>query len=250
MSVTRLYVEIRGPADGRCSFLHGGPGGPESLFAISTASWSGISSSRTSINAAPDGRPRRGCLCAARPDLDHVVDRLRRNLAANACYSSAIRGSVLGTALCSARPDSCRVSLLAPVCLVREQYRREYAYDLAEATSRGDERALADLREIGPPPYPEASSVGRLQRVTERYRGVEFQSHNHALIVLAGLAQGLVTPGELMHLGAGIHRSLNAMHQELSALALASRSQTRRPGVLLPGPPRPPRGRESRRRVL
>src|SRR5262249_55985001 len=85
---------------------------------------------------------------------------------------------------------------------------------------------LRDLREIGPPPYPDASSVGRLQRVTERYRGVEFQSHNHAMIVLAGLAQGLVTPGELVHLGAGIHRSLNAMHQELSALDL--REEVRR----------------------
>src|SRR5262249_43700568 len=130
-------------------------------------------------------------------------------------------GSVLGILYANAHPDKLSgIICVAPVVSFAEQYRREYAYDLAEATSRGDERALKDLREIGPPPYPDAGSVDRLQRVTARYRGVEFQSHNHALIVLAGLAQGLVTPGELVHLGTGIHRSLNAMHSELSALDL------------------------------
>lgn len=227
----RLYVEIRGrPADGRLLvWLHGGPGGPERPlfryfngeleqdFLVAYLDQRGAG--RSFDADAPAAR-----LTVAQhiADLDRVVDRLRTQFGRERVLLVGHSwGSVLGTLYAAAHPDKVSgLICVAPVIAFAEQYRREYAYDLAEATRRGDERALRDLREIGPPPYPEASSVNRLQRVTERYRGVEFQSHNHALIVLAGLAQGLVTPGELMHLGASTHRSLNAMHQELAALDL------------------------------
>ena len=227
----RLYVEIRGrPEDGRLLlWLHGGPGGPErplfryfngdleQHFLVAYLDQRGAG---RSFDA--DARASQLTVAQHISDLDRVVDHLRTEFGRERVLLVGHSwGSVLG--MLYARDHSEKLSGLicvAPVVSFAEQYRREYAYDLAEAARRGDERALKDLSEIGPPPYPEASSVDRLQRVTEPYRGVEFQSHNHAFIVVAGLARGLVTPGELMHLGTSIHRSLNAMHQELSALDL------------------------------
>lgn len=115
------------------------------------------------------------------------------------------------------------VVCVAPVVSSAEQRRREYAYDIAKAARRDDQNALRELSEIGPPPYGTSSPVIRLQRVTERYRGVEFQPHNHAAIVIDAILRGLVTPWEIFRFVQGNQFSLDAMHQESIALDMRSR---------------------------
>ncbi|WP_244620667.1 alpha/beta fold hydrolase [Methylosinus sporium] len=88
-------------------------------------------------------------------------------------------GAALGMLFAEAHPEKVAgVVCVAPVISPAEQHRREYAYNVAQAARRDDKNAQRELFEIGPPPSRTSRLVIRLQRVTERYRGVEFQPHD------------------------------------------------------------------------
>lgn len=224
----RLYFELRGNrADAPLLiWLHGGPGGAERpLFRYFNSNLERrfrvvyYDQRGAGRSFDPDAPPTSLTIAQHVADLDHLIEHLQSQHGRDhVLLVGHSWGSVLGMLYVKAHPEKVSgLICVAPVVSFSEQHRREYAYDLEEAMRRADEEALRDLREIGPPPYRTPSPMLRLQRVTERYHGVEFQTRNHAAIVVEGLLRGLVTPRELFRIGQGIHRSLEAMHQELLA---------------------------------
>jgi pimeloyl-ACP methyl ester carboxylesterase len=227
----KLYLEVRGDhADAPLLvWLHGGPGGAERPlfryfndglerdFLVAYHDQRGAGRS-FDPNAPP------GLLTIAQhvEDLGRVVEELRERYRRDRVFLAGHSwGAALGMLYAKSHPEKVAgLICVAPVVSIGEQHRREYEYDMQEAARRGDQSALRELAAIGPPPYQTPSLVIRLQRVTERYHGVEFQSHNHAAIVVEGVLRGLITPWELVRIVQGIHRTQEAMHQELMAFDL------------------------------
>ncbi|MGD9658059.1 MAG: alpha/beta fold hydrolase, partial [Methylocystis sp.] len=224
----RLYVETRGDrADAPLLvWLHGGPGGTERpLFRYFNSDLERrflvvyYDQRGAGRSFDPDAPAASLTIAQHVADLDRLIEHLRRRHGRNRILLVGHSwGAALGMLYGKAHPDKISgLIAVAPIISFSEQHRREYAYDLQEATRRGDEDVLRDLREIGPPPYLTPGPMVRLQRVTERYHGVEFQTRSHAAIVAHAMLNGLVTPWELFRIVQGNRRSLEAMHQELLA---------------------------------
>lgn len=224
----RLYVETRGDrADAPLLvWLHGGPGGAERpLFRYFNSDLERrflvVYYDQRGAGRSFDPEALTTSLTIAQhvADLDRLIEYLRSRYGRDRVLLVGHSwGAILGMLYAKAHPEKISgLVAVAPVVSFSEQLRREYSYDLAEATRRGDEDALRDLRGIGPPPYQTPSVMIQLQRVTERYHGVQFQARSHAAIVVEGMFKGLVTPWELFRIVQGNNRSLEAMHQELLA---------------------------------
>ncbi|HEY0858843.1 MAG TPA: alpha/beta hydrolase [Albitalea sp.] len=227
----RVHVEVHGD-DAKAPlmvWLHGGPGGAaRPLFRLFNgdlerhllvAYYDQRGAGRSFDPQAPVVR-----LTVAQhvADLDRVVDHLRsRYHRRRILLVGHSWGATLGMLYAKARPEKVSgVIGVAPAIAFGEQQRREYAYNLAQATRRGDRRALKELGDIGPPPYRSSAAVLRLQQVTDRHGGVGLRTHNRAAIVLEGIWRGFVTPGEIVRILRGNRRSLEVMHEELLALDL------------------------------
>lgn len=227
----RVHVEVHGD-DAKAPlivWLHGGPGGAaRPLFRLFNgelerhllvAYYDQRGAGRSFDPQAP---VERLTIAQHVTDLDRVVDHLRsRYRRQRVLLVGHSWGATLGMLYAKARPEKvCGVIGVAPAIAFGEQQRREYAYNLAQATRRGDRRVLKELGDIGPPPYRSSASVLRLQRVSDRHGGVGVRARNRAAVVLEGIWRGFVTPGEIVHILRGNHRSLEAMHDELLAFDL------------------------------
>lgn len=225
-----LYLEVRG--NGRAPlllWLHGGPGGAERpLFRYFNG---GLEESflvayldQRGAGRSFDAHAATSRLTVAQHlvDLDAVVDHLRLRFERDRIVLIGHSwGGALGLLYAHAHPEKLsELICAAPVVAVQEQWRREYAFDLEEANRRVDRRAMAELGGIGPPPYGNAEQVLRVQRITQRFGGVEHRPPNHLAILASGAARGLVTPWELARFFRGNSVSLAAMHVELSRLDL------------------------------
>jgi pimeloyl-ACP methyl ester carboxylesterase len=224
----RLYFETRGDNMDAplLLWLHGGPGGAERpLFRYFNSDLERrflvVYYDQRGAGRSFDPEAPTTSLTIAQhvADLDTLIEHLRSRYGRDhVLLVGHSWGAVLGMLYAKAYPAKISgLVAVAPVVSFSEQQRREYSYDLAEATRRSDEDALRDLRGIGPPPYQTPSAMIQLQRVTERYHGVEFQSRSHAAIVVEGIFKGLVTPWELFRIVRANHRSLEVMHKELLA---------------------------------
>lgn len=227
----RVHVEVHGD-DAKAPlmvWLHGGPGGAaRPLFRLFNgdlerhllvAYYDQRGAGRSFDPQAPVVR-----LTVAQhvADLDRVVDHLRsRYHRRRILLVGHSWGAALGMLYAKARPEKVSgVIGVAPAIAFGEQQRREYAYNLAQATRRGDQRALKELGDIGSPPYRSSASVLQLQRVTEGYGGVGFRPHNRVAVVFECIWRGFVTPREIMRILQGNRRTLEAMHEELLAFDL------------------------------
>lgn len=204
----RLYVEIRGDhADAPLLvWLHGGPGGAERpLFRYFNSDLERhflvayLDQRGAGRSFDPDAPAASLNIAQHIEDLGRVVDRLRSQFRRDRVLLVGHSwGAALGMLYAKAHPEKVSgLICVAPVVSINEQLRREYDYDTREASRREDGYALGELHDLGPPPYQTPALVIRLQRVTERYGGVEHQAHNHAAIVVEGVLRGLVTPWEI-----------------------------------------------------
>lgn len=224
----KLYVEIRGN-DARAPlliWLHGGPGGAERpLFRFFNSDLERrflvVYYDQRGAGLSFDTGATAASLTIARhlADLDRLIEHLRSRYRQNHILLIGHSwGTVLGMLYARDHPDKIiGLVAVAPVVSFDEQRQREFAWDIEEAKRRDDVEALRDLHDIGPPPYSSPAPMLRLQRVTERFNGVEFHPRSHWAIVVEGLIKGLVGPIELYRIVQGNHRSLEAMHKELQA---------------------------------
>lgn len=224
----KLYLEIRG-TDARAPilvWLHGGPGGAERpLFRFFNSGLERhflvVYYDQRGAGLSFDSGASAASLTIARhlADLDRLIEHLRSRYRQNQLLLIGHSwGTVLGMLYARDHPDKIiGLIAVAPVVSFLEQRQREFAWDIEEAKRREDVEALRELRDIGPPPYPSPAPMLRLQRVTERFNGVEFHPRSHWPIVVEGLFKGLVGPLELYRIIQGNHRSLEVMHQELQA---------------------------------
>jgi pimeloyl-ACP methyl ester carboxylesterase len=226
-----LYLEIRGddPDAPILLWLHGGPGGAERpLFRYFDSDlekhfivvYLDQRGAGNSYDASADTREL--TVSQHIRDLDRVIDdllaRYRRERLMLIGHSW---GGTLGLLYAQAHP--LKISALiavAPSIAYQTQWRREYDWALSEARRSGDQEALRELNRIGEPPYGASRQVLDLQRVTQRFRGVEYREHSHAMIAVSGLLRGLVSPPEILRIIRGNNSSLEAMHAELSQLDL------------------------------
>jgi proline iminopeptidase len=84
---------------------------------------------------------------------------------------------------------------VAPLVSLRKSQQAEYDFIVAETTQRGDDATLAQLREIGPPPYETAERELAVDALADRY-GAAFHHRkpNRWWVLVSGVLRGLVTP--------------------------------------------------------
>lgn len=169
----RLYFETRGDIMDVPIFLwlHGGPGGAERpLFRYFNSDLERrflvVYYDQRGAGRSFDPQAPTTSLTIAQhvADLDRLVEHLRSRYGRDRVLLVGHSwGAVLGALYAKANPEKISgLVAVAPVVSFSEQQQREYSYDLAEATRRGDEDALRDLREIGPPPYQTPSAMIQL----------------------------------------------------------------------------------------
>jgi pimeloyl-ACP methyl ester carboxylesterase len=226
-----LFLEARGadPLAPVLLWLHGGPGGAERpLFRhfngeleehFVVAYWDQRGAGRS---FDPEADP--GQLSVARhlADLDAVVDHLRRGFARDRiALVGHSWGGALGLLYARDHPEKVAAFVgVAPLVSARAAQRAEFDFVLGEALRREDEDALAELREIGAPPYAGADEVLAIERLCDRYGGVFHTRPSQGWLLVRGVLGGLVTPWEIPRLIRANEVSLEAMHAELQGLDL------------------------------
>lgn len=233
----KLYVEVRG-ADRRAPlmvWLHGGPGGAERpLFRYFNSDLERhllvtyLDQRGAGLSYDSDAPTDRLTIAQHVADLDRVINHLLREFRRDQVVLVGHSwGTVLGTLYVQAHPEKVAGLInVAPVVSIAEQQRREYAFDLAEAQRLNDVAAIAELREIGSPPYPTPERVLRLERLTDHYHGVQFRDQSRWLVASCAVLQGIVTPWEIVRIIQGNEATLAAMHQELSNVDIRTRVET------------------------
>ena len=89
-------------------------------------------------------------------DLDQLVGVLKRRFGQEKVVLAGHSwGTSVGVAYYQAHPENVAAYVgIGQIANGAEGERRAYAFTLAEAKQRGNAEALADLKRIGPPPYP------------------------------------------------------------------------------------------------
>jgi pimeloyl-ACP methyl ester carboxylesterase len=211
-------------------WLHGGPGAAERpLFRYFNSElenhfvvvyWDQRGAGRS---FDPKADPHRLTIAQHVADLDAVVDHLRQCLGQDKIILMGHSwGAALGLLYAQAHPDKVSAFIgVNPVVSTSEEQQAEYDFVLAEASRRKDNRALAHLRKIGPPPYKNAGQVLAMERLAQRYGGVFHQEPRRTWIMVRAIFTGLVTPWEIPRLIHANNVSLEAMNEELLGLDLA-----------------------------
>jgi pimeloyl-ACP methyl ester carboxylesterase len=211
-------------------WVHGGPGGAERpLFRyfdhaleddFVVAYWDQRGAGRS---YDPDADPRSLTIARHLADLDAVVDHLRAKFECDKLVLLAHSwGGALALMYGRDHPEKVSaIVAIAPLISTRASRQSEYEFVLAEATERGDGRALAKLQRLGPPPYASARQALELEHVCDRYGGVFHTRPSFFWTVVGGIFEGFVTPWELPRFFHANDVSLEAMHAELQTLDLA-----------------------------
>src|SRR5215831_17955017 len=228
----KLYLLTRG-ANRRAPvllWLHGGPGGAERpLFRYFNSElethfvvvyWDQRGAGRS---FDPKADPHRLTTAQHVADLDAVVDHLRQSLGQDKIILVGHSwGAALGLLYAQAHPDKVSAFIgVNPVVSTREGQQAQYDFVLAEASRRKDNGALAQLREIGPPPYNKVGQVLAMEKLAQRYGGVFHKEPRRTWIMVRAIFSGLVSPWEIPRLIHANNVSLEAMNEELLGLDLA-----------------------------
>lgn len=229
----QLYMAIRGDS-GRLPlmiWLHGGPGGAERpLFQLYNAPLEHrfivvyLDQRGTARSFDPNADPHKLTIVRHIKDLNAVVDHLRREFSKRKVILVGHSwGSALGLLYAQAHPD--KVAAFVGVGQVTSEIARQksqYQFVESQARQRGNSDALAQLKEIGPPPFSAKQEIA-VQHLVQRFGGYWRNRPNFTLLVLRGMVHGYVMPWELPHIFEGNNVSLAAMNDELLKLDLRGR---------------------------
>src|SRR5262249_26897183 len=141
----------------------------------------------------PKADPHRLTIARHVADLDAVVDHLRQSLGQDKIILIGHSwGAALGLLYARAHPD--KVSALIgvnPVISTGEGQQAQFDFVLAEASRREDNRGLAHLRKIGPPPYKKVAQVLEMEKMAQRYGGVFHTEPCRSWIMAQAIFSGL-----------------------------------------------------------
>ena len=228
----KLYLQIRGAERTALVllWLHGGPGGAERpLFRYFNGDlekrfvvvyWDQRGAGRS---FDPKADPHRLTIAQHLADLDTVVDHLRQSLGQNKIVLMGHSwGAALGLLYTQAHPEKVSAFIgVNPLIATLKAQQAEYDFVYDEASRRKDDKVLARLQEIGPPPLKDSRQVLAMERLVERYGGVFHQKPHRTWILVRAIFSGLVTPWEIPRLIHANNVSLEAMNTELLGLDLS-----------------------------
>jgi len=180
-------------------FLHGGPGDATNpwgyagfrlwLKHFTVVQWDQRGAGRT-FGKNPDAPPQAITIARMTQDGVELADVLRKQLRKDKIFLVGHSwGSILGVHMVKARPDLFYAFVgTGQVADPATSYAVAYRELLRKAEVLQDERAVRELREVGPPPYPD----GRGYRVQRKWSNF-FEGADAFLFSMVGFA--LAAPG-------------------------------------------------------
>ena len=180
-------------------FLHGGPGDATNLWGyagfrlwlkhFTVVQWDQRGAGRT-FGKNPDAPPQAITVARMTQDGAELADMLRRQLRKDKIILVGHSwGSILGVHMVKARPDLFYAFVgTGQVADPATSYTVAYRELLKKAETLKDERAIRELREVGPPPYPDGRGYG-VQRTWSNF----FEGADAFISSMVGFA--LAAPG-------------------------------------------------------
>lgn len=220
------YVLVRGRdrAAPVLLVLHGGPGTTEMpMFRVFNAAleddfvvvhWD---QRGTSKSYAPDIDPTTMTRPQILADLDELTGRLLDEFGQEKLVLLGHSwGSVLGVEYAFAHPEKVAAYIgVGQVTAPVESDARGYRWAVEQATARGDEDALKDLKNIGPPPY-DSQTIVRQRRYIGRYGGSFHKPRSMLKLILLALGTAEMSWRDYLPYSRGMAFSLRYLRQGLA----------------------------------
>ncbi len=154
-------------------------------------------------------------------DMDRVVDHLRQRLGRERFFILGHSwGATLGMLYAKRFPKKVAGYIGVGQPSSPEVERHAYEYVLGEAQRLGDETALSQLKQIGPPPYFTHEPVQVRDHFLHRFGGYTYAPLSIWSIVWRALWTPETGLGDLIRLWSGLHFSLEAFARELALFDL------------------------------
>jgi len=180
-------------------FLHGGPGDATNLWSyaafrswlryFTVVQWDQRGAGRT-FGRNPDMSPQAITIARMTQDGVELADMLRKELRKDKVILVGHSwGSILGVHMVKARPDLFYAFVgTGQVADPARRYTVAYRELLKKAETLRDERAIRELREVGPPPYPDGRGYGVQRKWSNLFEGAD--AFIYSMVGLALAAPG------------------------------------------------------------
>jgi len=180
-------------------FLHGGPGDATNLWSyagfrlwlrhFTVVQWDQRGAGRT-FGKNPDMPPQAITIARMTQDGVELADMLRKELRKDKVILVGHSwGSILGVHMVKARPDLFYAFVgTGQVADPARSYTVAYRELLKKAETLRDERATRELREVGPPPYPDGRGYGVQRKWSNLFEGAD--AFIYSMVGLALAAPG------------------------------------------------------------
>ena len=130
-------------------------------------------------------------------------------------------GTVLGTLYAARYPEKVAAYVgVAQIANMRTGRRLSYDFVVSEAEKRGNGKALAELKKIGPPPYTSVDDLLAVEKWTERFGGVNHADLSTGKLIWTALGTDEANFIDLVKFGQGNRFSLTHLEGEMSQLDL------------------------------
>ncbi len=180
-------------------FLHGGPGDATNLWSyagfrlwlrhFTVVQWDQRGAGRT-FGKNPDMPAQAITIARMTQDGIELADMLRKQLRKDKVIVVGHSwGSILGVHMVKARPDLFYAFVgTGQVADPARSYTVAYRELLKKAETLRDERAIRELREVGPPPYPDGRGYGVQRKWSNLFEGAD--AFIYSMVGLALAAPG------------------------------------------------------------
>lgn len=152
-------------------------------------------------------------------DLDQLITHLNRRFGQpKIVLAGHSWGTNIGVAYAQTHPENVAAYVgIGQIANSAEGERRSYAFTLAEAKRRGDQEALAELTQIGPPPYSWSSLIAQ-RGWLEKYGGGWHKPTSFLELLLTSYKASEMTWYDGITFNRGSHFSGNALKAEIDRL--------------------------------